>query len=133
MQADHGLRTRPGRGAVDGDELFENLVGLSLQDLPGLISETVEVKFRLRRFGALVGHVDERSHSSLAHLGESIERRHLFGEDAVRAQGAIKQKASPTIREAVVEDAGQSLEQIRISRNQARSQRESMRRYLQTR
>ena len=65
-------------------------------------------------------------------MGEAIKRRHLFGKDAVRAQGAIKQEASPTIREAVVEYAGQSLELMRISREQARPQSEAMRRNLQT-
>ena len=71
MKSDHRLGTRPSRRAVEGDEVFENLVGLSPQDVSGLIGETIEVEVDLRSFGALVRLVDEGSHSTLAHMGDA--------------------------------------------------------------
>lgn len=59
MKCDHRFGPCPGRGAVEGDELFENFVGLSLQDRLGLIGETIQIEVGFRRFGPLVGLVDE--------------------------------------------------------------------------
>jgi hypothetical protein len=63
-----------------------------------------------RRFAYPFRLVTENAHALPSHIGQSVERVQLAAMDTILCHRTFKQKAAPSVREAVIEYAEQTVE-----------------------
>ncbi len=132
-ELDEHLGSSPLRRSADGDQPLEiGAAPRALEDRLGLLRELGQLHDR-RILERVLGLVDQGAHRSRPDQREAIERRERARRNAKLGGAAIDQQASPAVREAVIEQSHQPVEDIGPPHHDARTERQLKRRQLELR
>ncbi len=111
VDGDQSLGTGTARGSARPAEFGNHVLYRAFQNAAGTVRQPVEIHVAsgfvpwidLRR-------INQRAHSPLAYAGETVQRRQRDRIDTDLACAPIKQQSPPTVRQAVIENSVQPLE-----------------------